>query len=326
MAGNILGLLVIILFVVLFAWLALRAWRARNGIARWGGGILASLFTLALAAVMVILVIGLYRMNTSPYSYTYTIPGIPNTGAQTQALAARGQKLALLCTGCHATTEGQFPLSGSKDNFFAGGPPIGVLYAPNLTPGGPLKGWTDAEVARAIREGVDKDGHPLIIMPSQVFHNMSDEDVQAVITFLRSQPAVDRVVPPKNLNLIAAFFLGTGLFPTSAQPPLGQPIYTPQAGTSAHGKYLVDISGCRDCHGENLTGSSGGFGPTGPSIASIVPGWSEEEFLKTLRTGVDPAGHALNPDNMPWKLFSAMYSDQELADIYQYLHALTPGK
>jgi cytochrome c553 len=281
---------------------------------------------LALVAATVVLVIGLYKMNTSPYSYTYAIPGIPNTGPQTQELAARGQKLALLCTGCHAAAEGQFPLSGSKDNFVAGGPPIGVLYAPNLTPGGPLKDWTDAQVARAIREGVDKDGRPLIIMPSQVFHNMSDKDVQAVITFLRSQPAVDRSVPPKNLNLLAAFFFGTGLFPTSAQPPLTQPVNAPQAGTPAHGKYLVDISGCRDCHGENLTGSSGGFGPAGPSIATLVPQWSEGEFLNTIRTGVDPAGHQLNPDNMPWKVYSAMYSDQELADIYQYLHTLPPGK
>ncbi len=73
-------------------------------------------------------------------------------------------------------------------------------------------------------------------------------------------------------------------------------------------------------------GRSGGFGPAGPSIATLVPNWSEGEFLKTIRTGVDPTGHELNPANMPWKLYSSMYSDQELADIYQYLHALPPGK
>ncbi len=323
MVTNIIGILVLVVLVLLFAWLAARAIRSRNGVIKWLGTPLSGLLALVLAVITVVAAIGLVRMSNSPYVYTYNIAGLPNTGSQQQAIA-RGQKLALICSGCHSTNPGQLPLDGSKDNFAAGGPPVGTLYAPNLTPAGPLKDWTDAQIARAIREGVDKDGRPLIIMPSQAFHSMSDEDVLAIIAYLRSQPPVKRDLPPNQLNLLAAAFLGTGQFPTSAQPPITQPIHTPPAGTKEDGIYLVNITGCRECHGENLAGGSPGGGPVGPNLTTLVPNWTQEQFVKTIQTGVDPTGHQLNPDAMPWKEISQAYSDQELADIYQYLHGLQP--
>jgi hypothetical protein len=44
-----------------------------------------------------------------------------------------------------------------------------------------LGGWSDAEIARAIREGVDKDGVGLVIMPSANYRALSDADVAAVV-------------------------------------------------------------------------------------------------------------------------------------------------
>ena len=95
----------------------------------------------------------------------------------------------------------------------------------------------------------------LIIMPSEVFHNMSDADVQAIVAYLRSQPA--RVgYAADETEYRRAFFIGAGVAPTSAQPPIPQPVVAPVEGASAeYGEYLVSILGCRVCHGENLYGS-----------------------------------------------------------------------
>ncbi len=57
---------------------------------------------------------------------------------------------------------------------------------------------------------------------------------------------------------------------------------------------------------------------------ALVPTWSEADFVKTIRTGVDPTGHSLNPDAMPWKEISTFGADDDLRAIYAYLHALTP--
>jgi mono/diheme cytochrome c family protein len=119
--------------------------------------------------------------------------------------------------------------------------------------------------------------------------------------------------------------VGAGLFPTAEQPHITQLQSAPAAGTPAFGQYLVDITGCRVCHGENLTGRPpGGFGPpAGPSLRAIVPQWSEADFVKFFRTGQDPNGRTLSPDLMPWKDIGLAYTDDELRAMYAYLRGLT---
>ena len=100
----------------------------------------------------------------------------------------------------------------------------------------------------------------------------------------------------------------------------------PAEGTSAdYGKYLVSVVGCHTCHGEHLAGRKqvGPGPPSGPNLTMIVPKWSREDFVKTLRTGVDPYNHTLLP-GMPWKAISAFARDEDLEAIYAYLRGLTP--
>jgi hypothetical protein len=77
------------------------------------------------------------------------------------------------------------------------------LWAANLTPAH-FKNWSDGEIVRAIREGVGKDGRSLVIMPSEVFHNLSDADVQAIVAVLLAQPAVEPDTPTKQFNVLGA--------------------------------------------------------------------------------------------------------------------------
>jgi len=214
------------------------------------------------------------------------------------------------------------------DFFGNEGPPFGKVYAPNLTPAGEIRDWTDGEIIRAIREGVHKDGRALIIMPSQSFHHLSDNDAQAIVAYLRSQPATGQKNPPTKLNVLGAMFLALGLAPTSAQPPITQPVVAPSASTSAeYGKYLVDVLDCRTCHGARLEGTKhkGPGPPDGPNLTMLVPAWTEPGFIGTIRTGVDPNGYKLKPGGgMPWKQISGFASDDDLKAIYAYLHSLTP--
>jgi mono/diheme cytochrome c family protein len=321
MIANIISMLVLIALVVLFAWLVKRAWGSKHWFVKWPGVVLSGLLTLILAAATGVAGIGFYKLN-APQSNP--VPNIKVAGTPEQI--ARGQKLAAICVGCHASA-GKPPLDGSPGNFVEGGPPVGTLYAPNLTPGGETQGWSDGELIRAIREGVHQDGHPLIIMPTDAFNNLSDADVQALVAYLRSQPAVKRDLPARDLNLLAALFVGAGLFPTSVKPPITQPVAAPPAGATAdYGKYLVAIGGCRDCHGADLAGgqAAGGLGPpVGPNLTLVVPKWSEADFIQTIRTGVAPGGHALS-DDMPWKDVSNFSTDDDLGAIYAYLHNLPP--
>ena len=314
-----LGLTAVLALAVLATWLALRARRARNRVVKWVGLVLSSLLAAACALVVAVALVGFYKINFPPHRPAVADIKVAGTPDQ----VARGEKFAAFCALCHSPNA-DVPLVGQ--NFGKGGPPIGTLYAANLTSAGEIKDWSDGEIIRAIREGVHKSGRALIIMPSEVFHNLSDADAQAIVAYLRSQPAQGPGTPATKLNVVGALFIGAGLAPTSAQPPITQPVVAPVEGASAkYGEYLVSILACRVCHGENLSGrKSGGPGPPGgPNLTLILPKWSAEEFIHTLRTGVDPYTHKL-AEGMPWKQVSSFASDEDLKAIYTYLHNLTP--
>ena len=316
--SGIVQLVAVIVLAIAFAWLSIRAWRVRNVAVRIIAGLVTALLTLVLAAVSVVGLAGTYRL------YTPHGAAAPNITVQASAdqLAVAGRR-ANGCTGCHSSS-GSLPLDGGTNNFLGG--PLGTLVPPNLTPAGPLKTWSDGEIIRAIREGVDRDGHPLIIMPSDTFHHLADSDVQMLVAYLRSQPPSTHATPDRDLGLMAFVLIGAGLFPTADQPPVVQPVVAPPTGaTTQYGQYLVDTTGCRVCHGPNLEGGKpGGFGPpAGPNLRAIVPNWQEAQFVQFFRTGVDPNGRAINPDLMPWKDIGLAYTDEELRGIYAYVHGLT---
>jgi mono/diheme cytochrome c family protein len=316
---DILGVTTLVLLATLGAWLALRARRAQNRVVKWAGLVLSSLVTLTCTVVVGVVLVGFYRINFPPYRRAVTDIRVAGTPDQ----VARGARFGAFCAGCHSP-DGKAPLVGS--NFATDGPPIGTLWASNLTRAGEIENWSDGEVIRAIREGVHKSGRALIIMPSEVFHHLSDADVEAIVAYLRSQPAVTPNTPPTKLNVLVAFFIGLGLAPTSAQPPITRPIIAPAESDSAeHGKYLVSILGCQRCHGENLTGGDGGGpgSPAAPNLRVILTKWGVEDFVRTLRTGVDPYNRTL-AEGMPSKAISAFATDADLKAMYVYLHGLPP--
>jgi mono/diheme cytochrome c family protein len=316
---DILGVTTLVLLATVGAWLALRARRARNRVLKWAGLVVATLFALACIGAVGVTLVGFYRINFPPNRRASTDLRVAGTPDQ----VARGARFAEYCALCHSP-DGRTPLVGS--NFARGGPPMGTLWASNLTPAGEIANWSDGEVIRAIREGVHKTGRALIIMPSEIFRHLSDADAEAIVAYLRSQPAVAPNTPPTKLNVLVAFFVGLGLAPTSAQPPITRPVVAPDESDSVeHGKYLVSILGCRRCHGENFTGGQGGppGTPPAPNLRVILTKWNADDFVRTFRTGVDPYKHTL-AEGMPSKAIAAFASDADLKAMYVYIHGLPP--
>jgi cytochrome c553 len=315
-AMDFAGLGVLLVLALVFAFLALRSWRARRLWVKLLAGILTTLLT-----ILCVVGVGLAVYGYSKLNRTYANPVADITVAGTSEQIARGGQFAPICADCHSSNH-DLQLTGQ--NFGVDGPPLGTLWAPNLTPAH-FKNWSDGEIIRAIREGLGKDGRSLVIMPSEVFHNLSDADVQAIVAYLRAQPAVEPDTPPKQFNVIGAI-MAAALIPDEIfthQQPITAPISAPPAGpTAEYGRYLSSVAGCTSCHGAQFEGGQSGEegAPPAPSLVAFVKQHTEADFIKTIRTGVTPEGRTLS-QYMPWGIYRK-FSDDDLRALYTYIHAL----
>lgn len=168
-------------------------------------------------------------------------------------------------------------------------------------------------------------------MPVRIFYYLSDEDLGALIAYLKSLPPVDSDLPRTSLGPVGRVMLALGQLPPPAVPDVididhyGPRPVAPEPGvTVEYGEYLARP--CTNCHGASL---SGGYirSPYGDLVLALnlTPGgelgfWSEEDFFTTLRTGVTPGGHQLNRA-MPWK-YAGQMTDEELSAVWLYLKSL----
>lgn len=279
---------------------------------------------LALVGIVVVVVVALLVQGHGLLHRSVSNPVPALRVAPESSLLDRGRHLVKVnCSGCHSEGEGgNIVMSGGTYNFFdiPGGPKLGTLYAPNLTPGGVIQGASDGQISRAVREGIGFDGKPLLVMPSAHYHAISDRDLAGLVTYLRSQPAVPGEVPKRKLNLLGYMILGVHQFETSAELPVTVPIATPaETPDSTYGAYLVPILGCSDCHGPDYRGGrKGQFPPIGPNLVHLVSNQPLTTFELALRHGIKPAGGALDPMQMPWHIYANL-SDTEVQAVYAFL-------
>ena len=287
---------------------------------KWIGIVLGSLVGLVLLAVAVLFFMGSYRL-----SKTYDFPPSNLTLPTDAASIAFGKHRAeTLCEGCHGPG-----LSGINKWFNAG--PIGTIDSANLTSGqGGVGGeFTTEDFVRAIRHGIDKNGKPIFMPAVTSTANLSDEDLAAIIAYLKTIPPADHQTDEKHFTPLAKIMLAAGMLGKLPVEIVSHQVHVtaPVRDVSvAYGEYLVNTNDCRVCHGQQL---SGGPYPD-PTIKRISPNltpggelgfWTEDQFINTLRTGVTPGGHALDPDLMPWKVYR-LFTDDELKAIWLYLQSL----
>jgi mono/diheme cytochrome c family protein len=324
MFGNIIVLLIILALAVLFAWLTWRAVRARKLWLKIAGGLGAGLLTLLFVVVAFLGAKGLLAMYApgAPEPRQITVAGTPEQ-------IARGEYLVdISCVACHGapTADNQMtaehPLSGGFNlSKFEGFDFIGDLIAENLTPGGKLAGYTDGELFRVMRHGVDQDGRALALMSLLPYNQLSDADTEAIIAYLRSLPAAETDLETgSQLNFIGAVMLSAGMFGPGREPAPETIAALPQAETPEFGKYVATFGECRGCHGPDMTGAEAtAVSAAVPNPRPLAGALSQAEFVEMMRSGVRPGNNPF-PPTMPFENAAKM-TDTDLAALYAYLTA-----
>jgi mono/diheme cytochrome c family protein len=311
-----------------------------------GTGLVRGLSYAVVAIVLLLVLAVTFTVGWLPFLGPKKRPLTDRKFEATPARRERGRYIVehvALCYGCHTP----FDAKGRDAAVFMAAKGSGAvmgdeggmkIVAPNITPDGEtgIGRWTDDELARAIREGIGRDGQALLpIMPYGDYRHMSDEDLASVIVYLRAQPAAHNNPGRSHIP-----FPVNRLINAAPQPVTG-PVSAPDPGDAVkYGRYLVsgigDCGGChntRDAKGRPVRGMALGggnpFGQSGVTVvsANITPDasgiayYDEATFIQTMRTGRVRA-RKLNV-MMPWWAFKDM-SDADLKAVYAYLRTVPP--
>ena len=247
------------------------------------------------------------------------------SAALTRAIA-RGEHLVKTRVGCENCHGADFGGHVIVDQLL-----VGYWAAPNLTSGngGVTGGFSPADWDRAVRHGVRHTGQSSS-MPTTEFVRLSDHELSDIVAYVRSRPAVDRVIRPVRIGPVFSFIVAFGSDalpayttdhqkPHAAEPPV-------EAASVELGAHIAQV--CRGCHGNTLSGGTIAGDPNMPIVANITPhetglkGWTEADFLRALREGKRKDGTAIKPQ-MPWRAYGQM-KDVELKALWAYLQTVPP--
>jgi mono/diheme cytochrome c family protein len=211
------------------------------------------------------------------------------------------------CGNCHTPQGPDGPdMANELGGFLVEKSDLFEAWAPNITPGGRIAEWSDAELAKAIREGIRPDGTVIgPPMPIGLYRGLSDDDLMSMVMFLRTVAASDNVVPASTYNIP---------LPPAYGPPIDTVAAVPEGVTVEYGAYLAGpVAHCLECHtpmgpqGPMLDThmGAGGFefhGPWGVSVsanltthADGLAGYTDDEIRTMITQGVRPDGTRMNP-------------------------------
>jgi mono/diheme cytochrome c family protein len=290
-------------------------------ILKWIGIVLGSLIGLLLLTG-----VGLYAKAMAQVNKTYDVQvRLVEIPTDAESIEHGRHLVDFLCAECHGDDLGGKPV-------FIDLPGLAIISTPNITSGqGSITAdFTDEDWVRALRHGVKPDGKSVFVMRSMDYQYFSDKDLGNVLAYLKTVPPVAREIPPHKMTFPGRVLYGAGAFgnllAASVISHNNLPTSTVPAGvTAAYGEYLININGCRGCHGAELAGAT----PPDPAsmlAPNLTPGghlasWSEADFIQAFRTGIVPEGRRLIPQFMPWD-YKGRMTDDELAAIFLYLQSL----
>jgi len=290
--------------------------------------------------ILLFLILGITLTVMGRQNIKYDRPYPTITASTDTAIIMRGKHLvfgAAHCADCHSKANADSLLKLGQDVPLTGGMvfdlPVGKLYSKNITPDNEtgIGKYTDAEIARALRYGVHPDG--TVVFDFMPFHNTTDEDMTAIISFLRAQKPIQNKVPDHSLNVLGKAVKAFMIKPVGPDGEVAKQMA--RDSSAAYGKYLANnVANCSGCHtvrdlsgtftGEPFTGGNEIEGFITPNItpdsSSRIFGWSQKNFIDRFRMG-----KLIPKSPMPWQSFGRM-TDEELKAIYSYLKTLKPVK
>jgi mono/diheme cytochrome c family protein len=283
------------------------------------GIILIVVIILLLAAVGYV-----FAQSNAKLSKTYEVETIALDLPTDEAAIAEGERIYISrgCMGCHTADGGGNPA-------FIDSPVLGTIGAKNLTRGAGGYDYTAEDYIRAIQHGIGRDGHALLIMPSQSWQKMPETELANLVGYLMQLEPVDREMQPATYGIVGRALVAFDILPFAATviDHENAGLLDIEAAPSVeYGAYLSLI--CADCHGANFAGQPdpGDSSIISPNLTSHADGlgaWTFEDFTTALRQGTRPDGTQINPAFMPWPNFSFL-TDMEIEAIYLYLQSVEP--
>ncbi|MEZ4417574.1 MAG: cytochrome c [Gemmatimonadota bacterium] len=273
----------------------------------------------ALLLLVVLIAAGAIGLGTTRFQASIGAPSHTPATSADSAGVAEGRRLvqAYACRECHGSD-----LAGTD---FIVGMPFMDLPAPNLTGGT----FTPEQLERAIRHGIGADGRPLVVMPSRAFAHLSDEEIDAITSYLVSVPRQERTLIERSIGPIGRVVAATAADKLFEYRGIDQEVAHPASPPSAEfGAYLVQL--CAFCHGPDLGGKVVETGPAPHWAPNLTPDpatglgqWSLDQFRTAFQGGTRPDGRSLDSQLMPWTAFGA-FNERESEAMWNYLRSLAP--
>jgi cytochrome c553 len=215
------------------------------------------------------------------------------------------------CVSCHG--------EGLKGNLMAEIPNVARIFAPNLTEIAARS--TDQQLAAAIRQGIGHDGRPLLVMPSPQYSRMSDQEVAALIRWIRTLPRVGGGSEHVSVGPLGRVALAAGKIRTMPEKVEEYRTQAPISLGAAHaaGQRLA-ANDCSECHGPALFGQTLEGGEQAPDL-TIVGAYDYDQFRTLLSTGRAPGGRDVGLMTKVAKLDLKHLREDEMKALYDYLKA-----
>jgi mono/diheme cytochrome c family protein len=275
---------------------------------RWIGIALAGLVGLALLAYAVV-----YFLSERALQRKYPVPAVALSIPSDPESIKEGERLATV-RGCFPGCHGK---KGEGAVMFDE-PIVARIVAPNLSAA--AKKYSGPELAGILRNGVRPDGRSMLVMPSQTYAALSDQDLARIVAYLKSLPEIPGPGASISPGPIGRLGLTIGKFKVAAQHILDDAPPPPaKSEDGKQGRYLAQTI-CSECHGSALQGDAN------PSFTSpgmrVVMAYSPEAFTRLLRTGIAVGERTVGEMTTQSKNNLSHLTDAEIAALYGYLRSL----
>ncbi|MCC6721212.1 MAG: c-type cytochrome [Bacteroidia bacterium] len=302
---------------------------------------------ILLAIIIIIAVLVIFILSTWNKKYDVALPDFK--ASTDSSVIERGKYLVYgpsHCATCHIPMDKyndvekglQIPLSGGWELDI----PPGIFRAPNITPDieTGIGKYTDGQLARALRHSVKHDNS--VLFPFMPYQDLTDEDLIAIISFLRSQPPVKNKVKTSQLSFLGKALSAFGLLKPENPKKIPQKSIKIDS-TVEYGKYIANtVANCYGCHTERniktgefvgkpfaggfrMIEEARGFSFITPNLTpdketGVIANWNQKAFIERFRQG--PI-YEFSP--MPWGAFSRL-NEIDLKALYRYFQSIEPVK